>query len=238
MVGLFFALAVIVGVVVFVLVAGAFVLALAMFLAGETAVWLPVTLRQLKDEELRSGPARDWIRTYDLVMASLGFQRIALFIGDAVVRSGRAGFAWYATPGSPVLALLTTTPFGRSVTFQTGLGPERVETTTEDRPLTLLKRDKVARTIRPDVTDPARLLALHPPPPPADGEEPAEPPTKDALREEIVSSYHRVLDDAVASRLRRRHGSRTSLTLRGRVVALWRKSKEGLRRYVREFDRG
>lgn len=214
-------------------------LALALFLAGESAVFLPVSFRQLKDEELRSGPARDWIKTYDLVMAALGFKRIALFMGDAVVRGGRAGFAWYASPATPVLALLTTTPFGRSVTFQTGRGKSRVETTTEDSPLTLLKRDKVSRTVRPDVTDPERLLALHPAPLDPAPEDPApETPSAEELFEEIRSTYHRVIDESIASRLRRRDGNRTALTIRGRLVALKRRTVENARRYVREFDRG
>ena len=205
------------------------------YLASESEVRLPIDWKETRIEDVRHGPSRDWLATYQRVLESLGFQlRVALW-GPSVVRPGRALCAWFVRPGCATLGLLLVSPRGRSVTFTTGLGRDRLETTCGAHPLTLRCRELVDRRIRPDLSDPAALLHAHEDRVGAASAEAS--PTVEELVAEMRDSYQRVLDVDSARGLRKQRGQRSVQTWRGRVATAIRRSRSRLQRLAMEVER-
>lgn len=193
---------------------------------SEPRIRIPIPVEPTTFDGIRHVATRDWLRSYTLVLESLGFQPRPIYLLPSGLRAGRVAFAWFSRPDSPTLALLTCSPMGHGVAFLSGTGEERLETTTEIVPLSLRGRDTVRREVRIDLTDPAALLVAHDAlagPPPAEA---AEPPVDDAtLQESLVQSYLRVLALDERAARRARIGAGSSPTLRGRVAAAWRRLK-------------
>ena len=203
---------------------------------AEQRVPLPLAVEELPLADVRHGPTRDWLHTYTLVLADLGFVPGPILLVPTGLTTGRAAFAWFSHPERPTRALLEATARRHGVAFMDGVGAGRIETATHAQPLTLWDREPIDRQARTDLTDPARLLRAH-----AARLELADPPPTavEAVdpRTELVASYQRVLD-ADAERGWRRVGARGSHpTLRGRAAAVLRQARAWVRRHADEARR-
>ena len=121
------------------------------------------------------------------------------------------------------------------MTFLSGLGSDRSETTTARAPMALPFREEVSRQQRPDLGDPERLLAYHETW--CDGHPaPAEPPSPNMLRDALIASYQRVLEEDCRRGHRRRSGNALVPTFRGRWAAARRRLRDRFRQTMETLD--